>query len=238
MISGLQRVREVLKWEGLGYALWRAGKKLLSPVCQWRISYLYQADLLQPIPEVRAQSGVEVKIYHGACSAETVKEQLYWTGAITHQTITERLRSGDVVAIACVEGLVAGFSWLAFSSLYVNEFDMVLHLGPDEAAQYNSYVAPEWRGRAIHRLLHAKTFELARERGRVRTFTWVQAINKASIKTQLRLGKQRVMTLVFARLRGTPWVWKTAFGTPLHERFRPNPVRKGQAFILSPSVCD
>jgi GNAT superfamily N-acetyltransferase len=133
--------------------------------------------------------------------------------------IEQRLKRGDVVAVAYAAREPVSCIWLTSSSGMELAFGTSWVISPMEGLRYGSFVRPEWRGRAIHSLMNDAINRYARERGMVRTLAGISMLNSQSRNLPRRLRSSRVMRVFLFHLRGVNWTYRRAIGAPLHSRF-------------------
>jgi GNAT superfamily N-acetyltransferase len=212
------RVREIWEQQGPLGILHVVLSEILHPVLTWKILYVYEADIKRWSPPPARQEEFAFKLCSGEECLEKLRAELCPTGAISVQMVETRLKRGDVVAVAHAAGQLAGFSWISFNDQAARQLEPTLDLQPDEAYQYDAFVVPRWRGHGLHHLLNSLTGCGARDRGCVRTLSYVDYWNRPSIKTQVRMGKKKVQTVVSIRFRGRKRPWTKVCGSRTHSR--------------------
>lgn len=123
-------------------------------------------------------------------------------------TLERRLENGDIVSIGFVEGEAVAYTWMTFKEGDVSELGLKLRLEPGEAVQYDTFVAPQWRGQGFQYPLNVPILNYAREQGYKKTLAWVHVLNTRSFKNQLRSGKRVIQKVVALRFPGLmrPWL--------------------------------
>lgn len=218
----VRQVSEVWRWEGPSHVVLRAAGKILRPVVSSDVFYLFEEDLRRPTPEYICKIPVDLRIYSGEENIELVTEKLRLAGRPAPQEIESRLRDGNVVVVAYAEGRLAGFDWMSFHNLWVEEFSLTLRVQAGEAVVFDTFVLPEWRGRGIQSCLNHALRCHAQACGMVRTLTYISALNTQSLKAPKRMGSKKVMTIFSFRFRGMSRPWNTSTGAPLGSRFERN----------------
>jgi CelD/BcsL family acetyltransferase involved in cellulose biosynthesis/GNAT superfamily N-acetyltransferase len=212
------RVREIWKQQGARGIFYLVSSRILRPLLTWEILYVYEADIKPWSPPPARKEEFAFKLCSGEECLEKLRAELCPTGAISGQTVETRLKRGDVVAVAYAAGQFAGFSWISFNDQAARQMEPTLALQPDEAYQFDTFVVPRWRGHRLQTLFHRVIGSYARNRGCVRTLSYVDFWNRPSIKTQVRMGKRKVQTVVSIRFRGMKRPWTKVCGSRTHSR--------------------
>lgn len=151
----------------------------------WRLKLMYgERDVTEPIPEVRAGIGVEVRL--------ATKDDLDSVDAAIASPEDLRLfrlsrESGAICFVAWVEGRPAGYSWLNLDALTLS-CRVLRRLPPGYGYQCDSVVFPEFRGRKLFQKLSAAIYVYLREQGRRYACNLVARDNAASIEARRKLG--------------------------------------------------
>jgi GNAT superfamily N-acetyltransferase len=182
---------------------------------------LFVADLTMPPATRNPRPDFTVRLYRGAEQSAAACRQLSRLELPAHE-VCRRMRNGDVVAIGSVQEDVVGYTWMTFTDIEMTEVRRFLCLPPNHAAQFDTFIAPRWRGYGLQFLLNVPVLEYARQQGIVYTMAWVNALNVRSRRNQLRTQKKQVLTIVSLRLPGTRCIWNWQFGS----RFYASLVRK------------
>ena len=219
----LSRAPEFLRWRRPLLVLLLGARELFRPLLYWYVFDIFVTDLSKPVPESYSKEPVDVVIYTRESDVPRATEELAGMDGLSFADIELRLKRGDVVAVAYAGASVAGSMWLTFSNGMELAFGTSWRVGPAEALRYDSFVNPDWRGRAIHSLLNNALNTYAREHGIVRTLGGISVLNSQSSSLAKHFRKARGMRIMIFRLRGLNWTYRRATGAPLESRFDLSP---------------
>jgi hypothetical protein len=173
--------------------------KLAHPL--FNVYYVFEIDprkvLISP---KRLPAGIAVRLFRGE-EIGSVAAKLTEAG-IPMAAVEQRIKRGDLVALAFAGEEVAAYGWTTFKDASVPEVGATLPLHPDEAVQFNSLVMPYWRGSGLADAITAPALRYLAEHGCRRILSWIHALNTRMIKTVLRQGKHQVATIVSCPLLG------------------------------------
>jgi GNAT superfamily N-acetyltransferase len=215
--GGLRRTLRILRLDGLGRALWRIGRKILSPALNMEAYFIFDTSLAEPAP-ADCPGGVQVRIYQGLESLESVQAQIASMGL--ERAVEPRLVRGEAVVIVSEGTRVVGFTWAAFADMPAQDFELTVIVPPSYVCHYDSLVLPGWRGRGIAATMVTAAKQFARNRGCQRSVSWINVLNLASLRLPQRWNRRHGMTILYLRLRGFSRPVRVAFGQPLGSRFR------------------
>jgi hypothetical protein len=175
--------------------------KLAHPL--FNVYYVFEIDprkvLISP---KRLPAGIAVRLFRGE-EIGSVAAKLTEAG-IPMAAVEQRIKRGDLVALAFAGEEVAAYGWTTFKDASVPEVGATLPLHPDEAVQFNSLVMPYWRGSGLADAITAPALRYLAEHGCRRILSWIHALNTRMIKTVLRQGKHQVATIVSCPLLHHP----------------------------------
>ncbi len=129
------------------------------------------------------------------------------SGARWPPQAADRLRDGQVCAIAHHETEVVAYCWLACTPVWVGEIGHAVVPGPEDVYLYDAFTMPGWRGRGLFSAVIASLLALARSRGRKRALIFVGAGNRASRRAIERAGFEIVHTVSRVELCGLTRLW-------------------------------
>lgn len=183
----------------LKLSIWKLTQPLFS------LQHLYEFDLARAkdlsSSAKQLPPGITVQLFRGEGDIDSAAEKLQRAGVPT-ALVQERMKRGDMVALALSDGQLAAYTWVTFADAWIAEAGRTLPLRGDEAVQFDTLVLPQWRGRGLQYALTVPVLEHLSEQGYRRTLAWVDARNKRSIKNQLRQGKRRIATVAGSPLLG------------------------------------
>jgi GNAT superfamily N-acetyltransferase len=174
---------------------------------------VFLADLTRPPATEKPMPEFTVRLYRGPEQCAAATQQLTLLEIPLHE-VCRRMRNGDLVAIGSVGRDVVGYTWMTFTEVEMPEIGRFLRIPPNHAVQFDTFIAPRWRGQGLQFLLNVPVLEYARQQGIVYTLAWVNRLNVRSRRNQLRTQKKEVLTIVSVRLPGTRRVWNWQFGAP------------------------
>ena len=161
----------------------------------------FEADLDRTSVAMPTGTQLEPRLFQGPQDTQTVCELLVSMG-VERNEIEKRMRRGDIVSVGFVGDEAVAYTWITFVDADVRELDLLLELEPDELVQYDTFVAPKWRGRGFQYPLNVPVLNYAREHGYRKTLAWVHVLNTRSFKNQLRSGKRVIQKVIALRLPG------------------------------------
>lgn len=223
VVRKLRRFGEVVKWRHPLIVLILVMRKIFRPLIYWDVFDVFETDLRLPLAESYCTEKLDVIIYGGSKDLQSAVTKLSSFNDLLPADIELRFARGDVVAVACTAGEAVGCAWLTFSNGIEHAFGTSWIIRPAEALRYDSFVRPDWRGRALHSLLNYTMNRYARERGIVRTLGEISVLNTQSLGLSRHFKKVQTMRLVFIQIRGVKWVYRKATGAPFESRFATEP---------------
>lgn len=119
--------------------------------------------------------------------------------------VAKRLDAGQLLFIAKKNGKIIGFFWVATNYTEVLYFHASIDLNKDEAYDYNSFIAEEYRGKNINKGLKTYAFDALKQKCCNRVFGYIKTTNKSSLRANEKFGYRtigkttliRIMTLEF-----------------------------------------
>src|SRR5262249_50992603 len=178
-----QSFRAIWRYQGPGHAVLRASRKLLKPLIDWDVFYVFERDLSDSPSEYLDPEGISISYFKGR--QDLLKAQSDLGPFCEH--VETRLSRGDIAVVAYAGDGVAGYTWLSPSNIWVDEVDMMAIVRKGEIVHYDSFVRPIWRGHGLSTCLLAAARHYARLEGCDRTLSWISALNVQSLKTAQRL---------------------------------------------------
>jgi GNAT superfamily N-acetyltransferase len=188
---GARRAHEVLRTEGVkGLAL-----KLLARLC-YRKVVLAERELrnlwLEPstdVPiQVRRLRARDANAYADLRPDQDAGEAL------------RRLADGHFCYVTWTNGRLSSAVWFQEGSAWIPELDRHLPLGPSEVYSYDSYTAPELRGRNIAPARGVQTTRLLRACGYERAIGFVLPENRASLTATKKIGVRAIGEMGYIQL--------------------------------------
>jgi len=219
----LQCFQEALFWQHPLTVLLVAIRRFCRPFIDWDVLDVFETDLRLPLPESYSKEKLDVRIYRGNGDLKRAVEDLTSFNDLLPADIELKFARGDVVTAAYSAGGVVGCAWLAFANGIEHVFGTSWIIRPTEALRYDSYVRPDWRGRAIHSVLNATMNRYAREHGILRTLGEISVFNTQSMSLAKHFRKIRTMRVIFIKVRAVKWTYRKAIGAPFESRFAITP---------------
>lgn len=205
LVQFRERAIAILQTEGLGGLLRRVAERLRRrPLCR-----SYQVLVLPLDRPIRTLSPkVAVTIERVSTADQDAIEAMVkideWGG--TFSGLLNRLIEGDDCYVAKYEGQIASVEWCRCQE--ENFFDEYLErrfqLGAHEVYFYNGLTPPPFRGKGIHPHLQAECARdiATRYPHKTHILTFVEANNKASLRSLHKAGFRRVGRVGFVELLG------------------------------------
>ena len=205
------------RWSDLVGALRRRGAsgllvRVLAALLKWAIEVRrirgFRAFRTEaPDPDAR----LSIKVFTGPGCDFEARAALAMIGNNDLAEVERRFHCGDSVAIARCGGQPVGYAWRASRPFRISEIDATLHLRDDEVLGYDGFVSDDFRGQGIIAQLDAAQIARARHEGRPSQLVFVEAGNRASIRSLERMGKRHVLTATRISLPPLKWsrlTWK------------------------------
>jgi GNAT superfamily N-acetyltransferase len=178
----------------LKLACWR----LLEPFFNVQEIFIYDlasagqlSSLTRDLPQ-----GIVIEILLGPCGSDLERVfALLAQARMPRRIAEERLRRGDMLAVATANNEIAAYTWTTFSTAWIAEARRFLLLRDDQAAQFDTVVMPSWRGKGLQYGLTRAVLQYLSEIGYKQTLAWVNARNVRSIRNQLAQGKRRIAAI-------------------------------------------
>jgi hypothetical protein len=175
-----------------------AGWKFLEPIFNVQDIFVFDLEragrlssLTHPLPP-----GITVRIHVKPCESDLDEIfALLGQAGLPRGIAEERLKRGDMLALATANEAIAAYSWTTFSRAWIAEARRFLSLRKDQAVQYDTLVMPSWRGKGLQYALTRPVLEHLAKLGYKQTVAWVNVRNVRSIRNQLSQGKGRIATI-------------------------------------------
>lgn len=161
---------------------------------------VYERHLDAPAPSSVLPPGVELAVADRPTALGGAKGR--W-----HPEAEQRLRDGQVCAVARHETDVVAYCWLACTPVWVAEIGHAVVPGPEDVYCYDAFTMPGWRGRGLFSAVLAHLLAFAHARGRKRALIFVRARNRASRRAIERAGFEIVHTVSRVELCGLTRLW-------------------------------
>ena len=180
----------------------------------------FEADLDHTVVAMPAGTQLSPRLFQGRSETEEVCDLLAAMES-PREEVQRRMQRGDIVCIGFVGEEPVAYTWMTFEDADVKELGLVLRLEPDELVQYDTFVAPQWRGRGFQYPLNVPGLNYARQHGYRKTLAWVHVLNTRSFKNQVRSGKRVIQKVFAVRLPGTKRRLVVRLPGKLRSRLRP-----------------
>jgi GNAT superfamily N-acetyltransferase len=161
----------------------------------------FEADLATTELRIPKDTALRPRLFIGISQTDTVCRLLSPLGKDPAE-LERRMLRGDLVSIGFVADEPVAYTWMTFKEGDVSELGLKVRLHTGEAVQYDTYVAPQWRGHGFQYPLNVPILNYAREHGFTKTLAWVHVLNTRSFKNQIRYGKRVVQKVISIRIPG------------------------------------
>ena len=196
------RAKQLLR-EPIDVALWRALRKLVSPVAEIGIVHFFECDLAIGLPHVRPIPGIIPR--------EAFESDLHLLDGIEDDfqrkaDALERFKRGDrwFVGIDQSNGKLTNYRWVASGPTLIPELQSNIVPRPGEVFIYALYTVPEYRRRGIDSFTRHYTYDLLhRTSGVDKVLATIFAGNHASLRASRHFLREigRVGYIAFHRGR-------------------------------------
>jgi SAM-dependent methyltransferase len=177
-----RRAAEILKKEGLR-SLWF---KILGETGYRRLD-VFEKSLDTPGRPVAKQDDFEITLL----SADEVDEFLAFRSYAPREKVLERLQRGELCHIVRCAGKMAHCSWSTTGEVRIDYLGCKCRLDPDAIYIYESYTAPQFRGKSLSALRSEIVHKGYREQGyrRYVSVSWPEnrSAHRAIIKSGARI---------------------------------------------------
>ena len=219
----LPSLRTHWKYQGLGRFFFLATRKALRPIVVWDIHYIFHRSLRGHDSPPPSPPGIAISLL----ISESDLDRSPGLASLCPQA-AERLRRGGVVIVAFAnpgttdEIIIAGYTWITFSSIWLPELDLSLVVRPGEMVHYDSYVSDPYRGQGLHTILIQVAKHYALSAGCTHSISWISALNMQSLKTAKRLVREpeKPTIVLSGKLRGMKRFRNVALRGSLASRFQ------------------
>jgi GNAT superfamily N-acetyltransferase len=142
---------------------------------------LYERRLGAPAAPGALPAGVELAVWDSPIAADVALGR--W-----HPEAEQRLRDGQVCAVARHGNDIVASCWLTCTPVRVTEIRRLVVPGPEDVYLYDAFTIPAWRGSGLFSALLQHLLAFARTRGRARALIFALARNRASRRAIERAG--------------------------------------------------
>ena len=216
--AGRIATQEPSFWGSLRFKVETSLRNLTRPFLN--VFVFFEADLDHTVVAMPAGTQLSPRLFQGPSETEKVCELLAAMDN-SREELQRRMLRGDLVSIGFVGEEPVAYTWMTFQNANVNELGLVLRLEPGELVQYDTFVAPQWRGRGFQYPLNVPGLNYVREHGYRKTLAWVHVLNTRSFKNQVRSGKRVIQKVFAVRLPGTKRRLVLRLPGKLRSRLRP-----------------
>ena len=179
--SVFQRAAEVLRTEGVR-SLWF---KSLGETVYRRVD-IFEKSLDIPGRPLAEQDEIEIRLL----KAEELDEFLEFRSYTPRNKVIERLQRGELCHIVRYDGKLAHCSWSTTGQVRIDYLGCECRLDPDAIYIYETYTAPEFRGKSVSVLRSEAVHKWYREQGyrRYVSVSWPEnhSARRAIIKSGAR----------------------------------------------------
>jgi GNAT superfamily N-acetyltransferase len=166
---------------------------------------LYERWLEAPVPPGTLPPGVELAVLEAPAQAREA-------GRPWQPEAEQRLREGQVCAVALHGGDVVAYCWLSQRPVLVAEIDRLVVPRNDEVYLYDAFTLPAWRGRGLFRVLLLRLLAFAHAKPWRRALIFARAGNRASRRAIERAEFQLFRIAWRAELWGLELRWFQGLG--------------------------
>ena len=189
------RARDGLAHGGAEYALTAVLSYLPCWILRYRDHVVFACE--RGVRNARASATVVTTL-----DDERDAEKLSGHGALTRAEVEERLRRGDVCAVALEDGRVLASAWAAVGTRYLIGLGRKFHIPDDAFYIHDVLTEPDARRRGLATLCYQHLFERFASDGRRTAYAAVEVLNHRSIVAHARWGFERVGRIRKFRLPG------------------------------------
>jgi len=161
---------------------------------------VYERRLDAPAPPAALPPGVELSVWDSPLATRGV------AGAWPPEA-EQRLRDGQVCAVARHAQEIVAYCWLASTPVRVAEIGQVVVPGREDVYLYDAFTVPAWRGRGLFSTVLGHLLAFAHARGRRRALIFALARNRASRRAIERAGFEITQTVSRVELCGLERLW-------------------------------
>ena len=198
----LERYLQILAVEDWRILLEAAARRLTHPLLNVYHVFEFELANVHRLPPKDFPDGIALRLFRGERDTANVVAMLSRIG-VPAPSAEQRMRRGDLAALILAgDSELVGYTWTTFGEAWLPEVGATLRLCGDEAVRFDSLIMPRWRGRGFNYTLTIPISRYLCDQGYRRTFSWVNALNSRSLKTQLRQGKRRVAIIVSSPFLG------------------------------------
>ncbi len=130
---------------------------------------LFEADVSQPLPDVRPTLPVEVTIADDTDIAEIAANT-----PARIAVFERRLKQGETCILARIGGRVVSSVWLKYCDHWDDDLHATIRIPEFKCVGYEAFTVPDARGHGIRQLLHVEERKRCRAAGRDRLVFWLR----------------------------------------------------------------
>jgi hypothetical protein len=180
-----RQLQQKVRYHSVPGLAWRLVVRCVRPVGRLDIVALYEKDLSEPIPDIRARTALTIE---PCLDVDQLTPLTAWEESgderrrAVAQSISERLKRGHIGFVARERGKVVHCTWLSigWQETLAGRFVVIPH---DVAYFGGSYTAKHKRGLAIHTEVNAAMLRFVRQRGYRTALAYIDFDNASSRKT-------------------------------------------------------
>jgi GNAT superfamily N-acetyltransferase len=200
--------------------LWRRGREIVRDEGWRRLVFTALRDLgYRPVLvlERRLDEPIVPVAAHVPLGFETLEpaalhEYLQLQPAIPRPQLENRFTRGDACYAARVDGRLAAATWVTRDPHFFRAIGCRYVIPPSEVYVFDSFTAPELRGRRVMPALGVWVLERLREAGVTRAELVIAPDNMASRRARARNGFRPFMRIDYVRLGRRRWHWHRPTG--------------------------
>ena len=181
------------------------GWRLLQPFFNVQHVFVFDLALAGQLSSVthRLPPGIVIRIFLRPDESDLDHIfRLLAQAGMSRRIAGERLKRGDMLALATADTGTAAYTWTTFSNGWIAEARRFLLFRSDQAVQFDTLVMPSWRGKGLQYGITLPVLQYLAHLGYRQTLAWVNARNVRSIRNQLSQGKRKIATIESSPLLG------------------------------------
>jgi ribosomal protein S18 acetylase RimI-like enzyme len=167
-------------------------------------AFWYRLDLRSEFVEFHNNVNAYVEFNNFNQTVQYIKEYGYYYPSEIKTGVIE----GHIYPSIKIRNSIIGYSKIGFSKVYIEDFKRTYQFPENVAYIYDSYIAPEWRGKKFGAFLIYQVCIYLRQRGCISVWAHIPPWNKASLATFEKIGFKRQKLISYYWVGGLFWTTK------------------------------
>jgi RimJ/RimL family protein N-acetyltransferase len=196
---------------GLGQKIW---KKLSGSLFYTTSSIWYERDLTEPIHHFSPDIDVETRflVHDKSVLIEWLKENASrFPWIYFEKELPPAIEYNHVFMVMLREGSIIGYVKIGRNRCYIHDFDKTISFKERTAFIYDTFVIPEYRGKALALFALNQSSQYLKDQGLEKIVCHIEKWNISSIRTFIKGGFRIKDSIRFIKLCHLPFFVRSGF---------------------------